>query len=140
LIKKIVKLEGIGRFEQFKATGDVTFAKYTLIFAENGVGKTTLCDVIRSLQTGDANYINGRKTLGSTVEPKATILLADGRTAQFGNGVWSHVPAGKCTIFDQSYVRDNVYARPTLSRAFVTRSAGGTEALSRCRSSCRSSN
>lgn len=37
--------QGIGRFEGFKANGGVALGKYTLIFAENGVGKTTLCDV-----------------------------------------------------------------------------------------------
>src|SRR5687768_16892752 len=51
MIKKILSIHGIGRFENLKATGDVTFGKYTLIFAENGVGKTTLCDIIKSLQT-----------------------------------------------------------------------------------------
>lgn len=110
MIKKIVALRGIGRFEGFKATGDVTFAKFTLVFAENGVGKTTLCDVIRSLQTGDPDYIMGRRTLGSVVEPEATVLLNDGSTARFSGGRWSNTPAGGCTIFDQVYVRDNVHA------------------------------
>ena len=110
MIKKIVSLRGVGRFEGFKATGDVTFGKYTLIFAENGVGKTTLCDVIRSLQTGDPDYIMGRRTLGSAVEPEATVLLNDGSTARFSGGRWSKTPAGGCTIFDQVYVRDNVHA------------------------------
>lgn len=110
MIKKIVSLQGVGRFEGFKATGDVTFGKYTLIFAENGVGKTTLCDVIRSLQTGDPDYIMGRRTLGCAVEPEATVLLNDGSTARFSGGRWSKTPAGGCTIFDQMYVRDNVHA------------------------------
>ncbi|BAU94038.1 hypothetical protein MPPM_5433 (plasmid) [Methylorubrum populi] len=110
MIRKIISLKGIGRFEGFNAAQDVTFKKYTLIFAENGVGKTTLCDVIRSLQTGDPGYIIGRRTLNSAVEQEAKILLADGTVAIFSNGQWSKQPQGGCTIFDSGYVRDNVHA------------------------------
>lgn len=110
MIQKIVSLQGIGRFEAFKAVGDVNFGKYTLIFAENGVGKTTLCDIIRSLQTGDPNYILGRRTLGSSAEPEAKIMLADGSIVHFAKGRWSKAPPGGCTIFDAAYVRDNVHS------------------------------
>jgi wobble nucleotide-excising tRNase len=114
MIKKILSIHGIGRFEKLKATGDVTFGKYTLIFAENGVGKTTLCDIIKSLQSGNPNYIIGRRTLGSTIDPEVKILLSDGSCATFSTGKWSKVPPGGCTIFDQAYVRDNVHAGETV--------------------------
>ena len=110
MIRKIISLRGIGRFENMRASGDVEFKKYTLIFAENGVGKTTLCDVIRSLQTGKPDYILGRKTLNAGVEPEATILLTDGTTARFSGGRWSKQASGGCTIFDTGYVRENVHA------------------------------
>ena len=110
MLGRIISLKGIGRFEGYNASGDVTFKKYTLIFAENAVGKSTLCDVIRSLQTGNPDYILGRKTLGAIVEPEAKILLADGAVATFSNGAWSRTPAGGVSIFDAGYIRENVHA------------------------------
>lgn len=110
MIRKIVSLRGIGRFEGYKASGDVEFKKYSLVFAENGVGKSTLCDVVRSLHTGNADYILGRKTLGADIEPAAEIRLADGSSATFENGRWSRQLPSGLAIFDASYVRDNVHA------------------------------
>lgn len=110
MIRKIISLRGIGRFEGYHATGDVEFKKYTLIFAENGVGKSTICDVIRSLQMGDADYIMGRRTLGAAIEPAAEIRLLDGSSTRFTSGRWSHPPQGRMAIFDAGFVRDNVHA------------------------------
>lgn len=109
MIEKIISLRGIGRFENFAAVGDVTFSKYTLIFAENGVGKTTLCEVIRSLQTGEPSYILGRRTLGASIEPEAKILLSDKSVAAFSNGRWTR-SLDHVEIFDAGFVRDNVHA------------------------------
>ena len=108
-IRKVISLKGIGRFENFAASGDVEFKKYTLIFADNGTGKTTLCDVIRSLQTGVPDHIVGRRTLGTTIDPEARILLSDGSTAVFQNGQWTRV-LDDVTIFDANYVSQNVHA------------------------------
>ena len=110
MLKKILALNGVGRFEAYKAHGDVEFKKFTLIFAENGIGKTTLGDVIRSLQTGNADILKGRRTLGAKVEQLAKILLADGSVAEFKDGVWNKTPPGGVAIFDASYIRENVHA------------------------------
>lgn len=109
MIDKFISVKGIGRFENCSASGDVAFKKYTLIFAENGYGKTTLCDIIRSMQTADPSYILGRKTLGSSVEPFVNIRLTNGSNATFSKGSWSSMTE-KVTIFDAVYVRDNVHA------------------------------
>jgi wobble nucleotide-excising tRNase len=57
-----------------------------LIFAENGRGKTTLCAILRSLQTGDAALVKGRTTLGVADPAEIKILLADDSTATFTKG------------------------------------------------------
>lgn len=110
MIRKIISLNNVGRFEALKAHGDVEFRKFTLVFADNGVGKTTLCEVIRSLQTGNPDILAGRKTLGARGDPEAKILLADGTVAEFKGGGWSRTPPGGVSIFDATYVRDNVHA------------------------------
>jgi wobble nucleotide-excising tRNase len=109
MIDRFISIKGIGRFENCAASGNVAFKKYTLIFAENGHGKTTLCDIIRSMQTGDPGFILGRRTLGSSVEPSVNIRLTNGSNATFSKGKWT-ATADKVTIFDAIYVRDNVHA------------------------------
>ena len=49
MLEKIVQIKNIGRFRDYAASGDVTFRKLTLVYAENGRGKTTLCVILRSL-------------------------------------------------------------------------------------------
>lgn len=109
MIKKFIDVRNVGRFRKLVQSGDVQLKKYTLILADNGVGKTTLCDIIRSLQTNDPSYVIGRRTLGSSAEPKVVLQLADGSQAKFANGSWNAQPSG-VTIFDATYVRDNIHA------------------------------
>ena len=52
MLEKVVRIDNIGRFRKCAANGDVLFRKLTLIYAENGRGKTTLCAILRSLQSG----------------------------------------------------------------------------------------
>jgi wobble nucleotide-excising tRNase len=63
-LTKIISIKSVGRFLNCTASGDVTFRRFTLVFAENGRGKTTLCAILRSLQSNDNSYITGRRTLG----------------------------------------------------------------------------
>jgi len=49
MLQKVILIKNIGRFRHSAASGDVTFRRYTLICAENGRGKTTLCAILRSL-------------------------------------------------------------------------------------------
>src|SRR4051812_5531146 len=50
-IKQVKHIGSVGRFRSCGAQGDVTLKKYTVVFGENGRGKTTLCAILRSLQT-----------------------------------------------------------------------------------------
>jgi len=77
MIEKIVSIKNIGRFRNCSPRGDVAFRKLTLLFAENGRGKTTLCAILRSLQSGQAEFISERKTLG-TSEPASVQLRLGG--------------------------------------------------------------
>ena len=44
MLQRIISIKGVGRFRNCGAVGDVAFRRYTLIFAENGRGKTTVLD------------------------------------------------------------------------------------------------
>ncbi len=107
MIKKIVKIRNIGRLEKVVAVGDVEFRHTTLIFRENGRGKSSLYDIIRSLSSGEPAYVQGRQTLSSTGDPEIELLLDSGMVS-FKNNAWSNIEPN-ILIFDTNFVHDNVY-------------------------------
>ncbi|MHA1289605.1 MAG: AAA family ATPase, partial [Candidatus Thorarchaeota archaeon] len=87
----------------------MTFRKLTLVFAENGRGKTTLCAIFRSLQTGQPEFILERKTLGTDGAPIVKMRI-DGEIFTFSDeAVWSNTYSD-ILIFDPDFVHRNVYA------------------------------
>lgn len=108
MVEKIVQLKNIGRFRDYAAKGDVTFRKLTLIYAENGRGKTTLSAILRSLQSGRHEFISERKTLGATDAPFVHIRL-NNADYKFDGNTWtdSHPDI---LIFDSVFVNENVYS------------------------------
>lgn len=108
MIEKIISLKNIGRFRDYSPRGDVSFRKLTLFFAENGRGKTTLCAILRSLQTGKSEFISERKTLGSTDSTSVEIRIA-GNNYTFGSNGWSSTHSD-IVVFDSVFVHDNVYS------------------------------
>jgi wobble nucleotide-excising tRNase len=108
MLEKFISIKNIGRFRDCAARGNVTLRKMSLLFAENGRGKTTLCAILRSLQTENHDFISERKTLGTT-EPASVQLRICGNTVNFENGVWSDTHPD-IAIFDSVFIHDNVYA------------------------------
>ena len=108
MIEKFISIKNIGRFRDCSPRGDVTFRKLTLLFAENGRGKTTLCAILRSLQTGQPEFISERKTLG-TNDPAAVQIRLGGNSHTFGSNAWSATHPD-IAIFDSVFIHDNVYA------------------------------
>jgi wobble nucleotide-excising tRNase len=108
MIEKFVSIKNIGRFRSCSPSGDVAFRKLTLLFAENGQGKTTLCAILRSLQSGRQEFISERKTLGVSA-PSSVQLRLGGNTVSFSNNAWS-VTHPDIAIFDSIFIHENVYA------------------------------
>src|ERR1022692_4634726 len=108
MLNRIISIKNVGRFKSCSAVGDVTFRRFTLIFAENGRGKTTLCAILRSLFTNSPAYIIGRKTLGNPERPEIQ-LLTDVGTIVFRNGVWN-AAFPDIAVYDGTYVSENVFA------------------------------
>lgn len=108
MVEKIVQIKNIGRFLDYAAKGDVTFRKLTLIYAENGRGKTTLCAILRSLQSGWPEFISERKTLGATDAPFVHIRL-NNADYKFDGNAWTNSHPD-ILIFDSVFVNENVYS------------------------------
>lgn len=108
MLKKFVEIKNIGKFNNCTASGDVELKKLNVICAENVRGKTILCDVLRSLKTGNAEYILGKKTLGSA-DPQSANIRLDSSNAVFSNGSWTN-PFQNIKIYGSTFVYENVYA------------------------------
>ena len=108
MLQRIISIKNVGRFKSCAALGDVTFRRFTLIFAENGRGKTTLCAILRSLFTNTPAFIIGRRTLGSMEPPEVQLLTANGNLT-FRNGAWS-AAFPDIAVFDGTYVSENVFS------------------------------
>lgn len=108
MLRKIISIKNVGRFQDSACGGDITFARNTLIYGANGFGKSTLCAILRSLQTGEPGHIIGRKRLGSTNPPSVKILMNDGQ-ARFENGIWNQEHP-IIVIFDNNFISENVHS------------------------------
>lgn len=109
MLRKVVSIKNVGRFLSCGAGGDVSFKRYNLVFAENGRGKTTLCAILRSLQSGDPAHVIGRTTLGNPGIPEISILFEGDRPAALNAGAWN-TTIPNLTIFDSTFVSENVYS------------------------------
>jgi wobble nucleotide-excising tRNase len=109
MLKKIIAIKNVGRFRNSATVGNPELGKYTLILGANGFGKTTICSVLRSFNTGDASLIIGRKTLGTTGNPTIELLMERGRSASFDGKAWSEI-SGRLAIFDGTFIAQNVYS------------------------------
>lgn len=108
MLKKIVSIKNLGRFRNAPAEGDSHFAKHTLIVGANGYGKTTLCAMLRSLQSGSPDHLLGRRTLGVEDNISVDLLLESG-TTRFDGSTWrTVVPA--LAVFDGTFIAENVHS------------------------------
>jgi wobble nucleotide-excising tRNase len=113
-IKRFISIKNVGRLVNCTQKGP-ELNKYNLIFAENGRGKTTLCAVLRSLQTGQHEHITERKTIAPVSSEPAVSLRLDGSNTTYSNKSWSaQVP--EVAIFDATFVARNVHAGEYVSR------------------------
>jgi wobble nucleotide-excising tRNase len=107
MLKKIISVKNVGRFRNSAMSGNPQLAKHTYIVGANGYGKTTLCSVLRSLKTGDASHVVGRKSLGAAGDPTIELLFDTG-PIRFDGSWTSSRPA--IAIFDGVFVSENVHS------------------------------
>jgi wobble nucleotide-excising tRNase len=112
VISKIVKLEGVGTLHEQLPNGSISLGKRTIIYGENGRGKSTFVAVLRSLCQGNGEALRGRATIGGKHEPSAELLLGN-KVHRFAMGNWN-LAHEKISIFDAEFVSDNVYAGSTI--------------------------
>lgn len=113
MLERIAEIKGVGLFHD--ANGKrYTCQKATLIYADNGRGKTTLASVLRSASTGDAKLITDRKTVDGTFPPKVVLHFDSGHKVSFDNGSWSE-QRPELLVFDADFIERNVHSGGTVN-------------------------
>lgn len=107
MIEHVQLLRNIGKFASVSPGAQVPFSKVTLIYAENGRGKTTLAAVLRSLRDGDPCPIRERHRLSTSKPPHVVIDVGSTSPLIFQNYAWS-ATLPDITIFDDTFVAQNV--------------------------------
>jgi wobble nucleotide-excising tRNase len=108
MIKKILEIKSVGKFVRYSCKGDTEFRSITLIFGENGAGKTMLSAILRSLGNADPTCLLERKTVSSSAPPEAVVRV-DNANHTFKNGNWD-ISAPGIHVFDTTFVNENVYS------------------------------
>ncbi|MDQ0086061.1 wobble nucleotide-excising tRNase [Variovorax boronicumulans] len=111
VLEKILKLEGVGLFAT-PLTKAVELQQTTLIYADNGRGKSTLSAVLRACAAADVEAMVARATIGGTGQTRAQFrfkLPKGGINVTFDGGVWD-AAMPNLMVFDQTFIERNVYA------------------------------
>ena len=87
----------------------------TLIYGDNGRGKSTLALVLDSLSTGRTEPITDRKTLGEAKEQRVIVQFEDGLKSTFSpTDGWS-TTRPEILVFDSAFVDANVFSGSTIN-------------------------
>ena len=106
MIESIRLLRNIGQFDNVAPPLQTVFTPFSLIYGENGRGKTTLAAVLHSLATGKTELVTERHRLGAQSPPHIVVDHTAGQCV-FQNGVWTQT-LPDIVIFDDAFVSDNV--------------------------------
>ncbi|MFY7937334.1 MAG: AAA family ATPase [Flavobacterium sp.] len=111
MINKVEYLTSIGKYRNYTAAGQVNFKQLTLIYGDNGGGKTTLTSVFRSLTTNKPEIIRSRISTNHTAPQAAQITQIGTPNVfhTFGTAGWT-TPFANIEIFDIHFVNDNIYS------------------------------
>lgn len=105
-VERFQLLRNVGQFDSVNAGAQLALTPLTLIYAENGRGKTTLAAIMRSISTGDATVIQNRHRLGAA-NPPHIVLTVGGAQIVYQNGAWQQ-PLPPVAVFDDDFVAANV--------------------------------
>ena len=109
MLQRLITLDNVGLFRNGIPKA-LDLGRTTLIYAENGRGKTTLCAVLRSCAENQPGAVTVRKTADADDPPSVALRLdTGGVNVAFEKGVWSS-PLPQVMVFDSEFVERNVYA------------------------------
>lgn len=113
MLARIEEIQGIGLL--YQANGKpYTCKRATLIYADNGRGKSTLATILRSASSGNTSAIINSKTVDGALPPKVLLQVESGHKVTFENGAWSE-KRPEFLVFDSEFIGRNVYSGGVVS-------------------------
>lgn len=110
MINRLQLLRNIGQFDSVDAAANIPLARLTVVYSENGRGKTTLAAVLRSLATGDPIPIAERRRLTAQHPPHVVLECSGGPPqAIFQNNAWNRT-LPDVVVFDDMFIDQNVHS------------------------------
>ena len=112
MIKEIHQISGIGRFKNFTPNPPIELAKISVIYGENGKGKSSLAAIFRSISSGHLDELERRTTVG--VDRRSIVLQRnDGSKIAYSSPGqrWSQT-LDDLLVFDETFVHENVCIGP----------------------------
>lgn len=113
MLEQISDIQGIGLLHQANGKPH-TCHKATLIYGDNGRGKSTLATTLRSVSTGNAALISACRTIDGTLLPKIMLQFGSGHKVNFVNGAWSE-KRPEVLVFDAEFIGRNVHSGGSVS-------------------------
>lgn len=113
MLERISDIQGIGLLHQANGKSH-TCHKATLIYADNGRGKSTLATTLRSVSTGNAALISACRTINGTLPSKVVLQFGSGHKVNFVNGAWSE-KRPEVLVFDAEFIGRNVHSGGAVS-------------------------
>src|ERR1700733_12322465 len=109
MLRRIVQLKHVGLFHN-ATPQPLELQKATLIYGENGRGKSTLSAVLDSCARNKPELILNRRTIDEPMAAPAVQLIFDGgrRRVSFANNVWD-ASRPDILVFDSQFVQERVH-------------------------------
>ncbi len=112
MIHKLLKIENVGTFVKVEfntPNWNGEFKKYNAIYTDNGCGKTTFTQLLKSCKSmRDAQELEERKTLDSSSAIEVIYINDNKKQCNYSNAKWNYYD-DKSDIFDSYYIEENVY-------------------------------
>ncbi|MBU0488810.1 MAG: hypothetical protein KKD31_12755, partial [Bacteroidetes bacterium] len=112
MINKVIHIKNVGKFTDYSVNTTPTwngeFRPITLVYGQNGIGKTTFTSILKSLKENDA-LLYQLRTFGTLNSPEVSIKFDDHPAPiKYSNAEWdTNFPI--IEIFDIHFINDNVY-------------------------------
>lgn len=110
MIERLITVRNVGLLAE--VTAPVDLGAVTLIYGENGRGKSTLAWLFRVASLADPAQMSAKATFGASGPQDVGFLYADSggkKQCHYKNGAWS-CKLPNIEVFDSLFVDDNVYS------------------------------
>ncbi len=122
MVERILEVKGLGVLEDALADEPMELGQSTVIYGDNGRGKSPLAALFRSLQSGDGERLKPRETLSSR-ESIGAVFAING-SHELRGFRWTPGAYRDIEVFDAEFINQNVHARNAMP--FIARTSASS--------------